>query len=214
MEFLDLNYYFSEVPENLRWYFDEARTTYRAINGLRGYFESRGVTENLIGENAKIHESAIIETPVIIGDGVEIGPGAYIRPFSIICDGAKIGHVAQIKEAIILPGAKVQNHSFVGNSIIGNKARIGSGTITANRRFDQKDIGIKIGEEYHGLERDYFGVILGDKSRLGASVVTLPGAHIGPMTLVMPLTRVKGFVERVKMVDGETISDGKEYDLK
>ena len=34
--------------------------------------------------------------------------------------------------------------AFVGDSILGKSARIGSGTILANRRFDQKNIGIRV----------------------------------------------------------------------
>ena len=39
---------------------------------------------------------------------------------------------------------KVASLDFVGDSILGKSTRIGSGCILANRRFDQKNIEIKI----------------------------------------------------------------------
>jgi N-acetylglucosamine-1-phosphate uridyltransferase (contains nucleotidyltransferase and I-patch acetyltransferase domains) len=207
-------YYFESIPEELKDLFLANKYTYDIVNGLKDYVISKTNGNNIIGENIKMHEYVVIEGPVIIGNNVEIMPGAYIRPYTIICDNAVIGHNAQIKESLILEGAKVQHLTFVGNSIIGNKARVGSGIITANRRFDQGLAGIKIDGNYYSLNTDFFGLVLGDKSRVGASCVTMPGTHIGPMTLVSPMEKVKGFVPRVKIFEDGKLEDGKEYDLK
>ncbi|MDR1299943.1 MAG: hypothetical protein LBJ84_06830 [Oscillospiraceae bacterium] len=153
-----------------------------------------------IGEGTAIYNGATIIGPVYIGKNCEIMPGATIRPYSIIGDGCKIGSGSELKRAVLFGGAKVASLAFVGDSVLGASARIGSGAITANRRFDQAAISVKLDGARHDLGSDFFGLILGDSSRLGANCVSQPGTHIGPHTWVMPMTCVRGAIAREKRV--------------
>lgn len=128
-----------------------------------------------IGEGTVIYPGVVIEGPVYIGKNVKIMPGAYVRPGTIVGDKCVIGFNSEVKNSIIQNGAKIASLSFVGDSILGKSARIGSGVITANRRFDQQNIKLKQ-ENGEKLDAgvDFFGCILGDYSRLGASSVTSP----------------------------------------
>ena len=138
-----------------------------------------------IGKKTKIYGNVTIEGPVYIGENVEIKPGAYIRPGTIISDNCSIGFNSEVKAAVLQKGAKVASLAFVGDSILGKSARIGSGVITANRKFDQSNI--------RDTESDFFGLVLGDNSRMGANSASLPGTLIGPYTWKFPLTQVRGF---------------------
>lgn len=202
----NLNYYFEDETfhENL---FKKCTYTYEPLLYLKEYIDSLVTTKNIIGRNVKIHDNVIIEDHVIIGDNVEIMSHAYIRPYSIIGSNCVIGHCAEIKHSIIFPKAKVQSLTFVGDSIIGTSTRIGSGTIISNRRFDQKEIGVKINGKYCHLKSDFFGSIIGDSSRLGANCSCLPGTHIGKYTFILPMNRIKGFIPSLKLVDKDEITD-------
>ena len=139
-----------------------------------------------IGEGTKIYENVVIEGPCYIGKNVEIKPGAYIRPGSIIGDKCSIGFNSEVKNTIMQNGAKVASLAFVGDSILGKSARIGSGVIIANRRFDQKNIRVKNNNgERIDTETDFFGSIIGDYSRLGANSVTFPGTFIGQYLTIL-----------------------------
>ncbi|MCO7127148.1 hypothetical protein NIE88_15360 [Sporolactobacillus shoreicorticis] len=162
-----------------------------------------------IGAGTQIHSQVTIEGPVIIGENVTIQSGALIRPYTMIGNNCVIGHGCEIKHAIISNGAKVQSFTFAGDSIIGRGARVGSGTIIANRRFDQGIIGVKVGGTYTPFDTDFFGCVLGDYSRIGANSATLPGTCIGPYTWVFPLTRVHGFIPKETRV----ATGGKELTL-
>ncbi|RJQ07891.1 MAG: hypothetical protein C4551_06080 [Bacillota bacterium] len=153
-----------------------------------------------VGEGTVIDAHVLIEGPAIIGRNVTIRHGALVRPGTIVSDDCVLGHGCEIKNSLLFRGAKVQSLTFCGDSVIGRGARIGSGTITANRRFDQGEIGIKHEGVRHPFDTEYFGCVLGDYVRLGANCVTLPGTLIGPYTWVMPLTRVGGFIPRGKLV--------------
>ena len=169
-------------------------------NGTLGEFVS--IEGNyIIGEGTKIHANVSIEGPVIIGKNCTIQSGALIRPGCIIGDNCVIGHGAEIKHSIIQNKAKVQSMTFAGDSIIGKSTRVGSGTILANRRFDQKNITIKnsAGEKVD-VGTDFFGAIVGDNSRLGANCTTLPGSFIGNYTWILPTVQVRGFVPSEKRI--------------
>jgi bifunctional UDP-N-acetylglucosamine pyrophosphorylase/glucosamine-1-phosphate N-acetyltransferase len=135
-----------------------------------------------IGKGSVIHSGVVIEGPVIIGQNVSVRPHSNLRKGVYLCDNCVIGHGADIKHTLALPGAKIQDGTFAGDSVLGFGARVGSGTILANRKFNQTNIKIKLGEEVEDSGLDFFGAILGDYVRLAANVVTSPGTVIGAHT--------------------------------
>ena len=170
-----------------------------------------------IDEGTKIHANVTIQGPVLIGKNVEIQSGALIRPGSIIGDGCSVGHCSEIKHSILQNKSKVASLAFAGDSILGKSARLGSGTILANRRFDQSNIKIKIGENKVDTNTDFFGSIIGDNTRLGANVASLPGTFIGPFTWVLPTLQVRGFIPEGKRLFPKTeytITDNEKIELK
>lgn len=153
-----------------------------------------------IDEGTVIYNDVTIIGPVYIGKNCEIMPGAILRPNTILSDGCSVGHGSEVKHCVLFGGAKVASLAFAGDCVLGASARIGSGVITANRKFDQSNATLKLDGEKVDLGDSYFGCILGDSSRLGANCVTQPGTHIGPYTWVFPLTNVRGFIPGDKRV--------------
>lgn len=171
----------------------------------------------IIGEGTKIHSNVSIEGPVIIGKNCTIQSGALIRPGTIIGDNCVVGHSCEVKHSIVQNKAKVQSFTFIGDSIIGKSTRVGSGTILANRRFDQKNITVKINNEKFDVGTDFFGAIVGDNTRLGANSTTLPGSFIGKYTWILPNVQVRGFVpsmKRIFPVQQTRIEDNEVIELK
>lgn len=159
-----------------------------------------------IGQGTVIYNDVTIIGPVYIGENVEVMPGAIIRPNTIISNKCSIGHGSELKHVVMFEGSKVASLSFVGDSVLGVSARIGSGVITANRKFDQTEVSLKYGGEKHQLGSDYFGLILGDSSRIGANCTTQPGTHIGPYTWVFPQICVRDFIpERTRVMKEEKL---------
>jgi len=138
-----------------------------------------------VGSGSTVHSGVVIEGPVYIGENVSVRPHSNIRHGAYLCDNCVIGHSADVKNALALPGAKIQDGTFAGDSILGHGARVGSGAIMANRKFNQTNIKISFdGTTVTDTGRDFFGAVLGDQSRLGANVITSPGTVIGPHTWV------------------------------
>ena len=139
-----------------------------------------------IGKGTKIHPFVTIEGPVIIGENVSVRSHSIIRSQAYIGSDCVVGHSADVKRSICLNGAKMQCGIFLGDSVLGCGARIGSGVITANRKFNQTEVYVK--DSASSLPRksgrEFFGAIIGRYCRLGANVVTYPGTIIQEHTWV------------------------------
>lgn len=236
---LNLNYYFNnyqqneimnQLTQNIKNIWDIRNNSKKFLeeniveNGLK---ENHGVLlgDNVtfignyyVGEGTKIYPGTVIEGPVYIGKNVSIMPGAYVRPGTITGDKCVIGFNSEVKNSVIQDGAKIASLAFVGDSILGKSARIGSGVITANRRFDQQNIRLRQ-ENGEKLDTgtDFFGCILGDYARIGANSVTSPGTLIGPYTWIYPATSIHGFIPKEKRVYNKsnwTIEDNVKIELK
>jgi len=138
-----------------------------------------------IGKGSKIHPFVTIQGPVIIGENVSVRSHSIIRSQAYIASNCVVGHSADVKRSICLNGAKMQCGVFLGDSILGCGARIGSGVITANRKFNQTEVSFKDTDgKLHESGREFFGAIVGRYCRLGANVVTYPGTIIQEHTWV------------------------------
>ena len=157
--------------------------------GLEGYtLISDGV---LVGENVKIYPTATIEGPTVIGSGTEVRPGAFIRGGVITGENCVIGNSSELKNCILLNKVQIPHYNYVGDSILGNKAHTGAGTICSNLKSDGKNIVVHGDIEYEtGLRK--IGGILGDGADVGCGSVINPGTVIGKNTSVYPLTSLRG----------------------
>ena len=165
--------------------------------GIDGFVEiADGV---LVGENVKIYPTATIEAPTIIGSGTEVRPGAFIRGGVITGENCVIGNSSELKNCILLNGVQVPHYNYVGDSILGNKAHMGAGSICSNLKSDGKNVVIHGDEEYITNLRK-LGAILADGADIGCGCVLNPGTVIGKGTSVYPLTSIRGVIEGSSIV--------------
>lgn len=157
--------------------------------GLLGFKE---IAENVyIGENVKIYPTAVIEGPAIIGDGCEIRPGAFIRGSVITGRDCVIGNSSELKNCVLLDKVQVPHYNYVGDSILGNYAHMGAGSICSNLKSDGKPVVIHGEKDYEtGLRK--IGGILADGADIGCGCVLNPGTVIGKNTSVYPLNSLRG----------------------
>ena len=159
--------------------------------GLPGYhLLKEGV---LVGENVTIADTATIIPPAIIGSGTEIRPGAYLRGQVIVGDNCVLGNSSEFKNCILLYHVQAPHYNYVGDSILGNYAHMGAGSICSNLKSDGKNIVIHGEKDIEsGLRK--IGGILADHADIGCGSVLNPGTVIGKNTQVYPLSMVRGVV--------------------
>lgn len=165
--------------------------------GIEGFTEIEpGI---LVGQNVSIAKTATIIGPTIIGNNVEIRPGAYIRGSVIVGDECVIGNSSELKNAILMRHAQVPHYNYVGDSIVGNYAHMGAGSILSNLRSDGKNIIIH-GDEDHETGLRKIGGFLGDRTDIGCGSVLNPGTVIGQNTQVYPLSMLRGVYKENSIV--------------
>ena len=145
----------------------------------------------LIGKDVKIANTVTIEAPAIIGHGCELRPGAYIRGNVITGSNCVLGNSSEYKNCILLDKVQTPHYNYVGDSILGNRAHTGAGTVCSNLKSDGKNIVVHGDKDYEtGLRK--IGGILADGADIACGCVINPGTVVGKNTSVYPLTALRG----------------------
>jgi len=144
-----------------------------------------------VGKDVKIADYVTIAAPAIIGHGTEIRPGAYLRGNVITGSGCVLGNSSEFKNCILLDKVQAPHYNYVGDSVLGNKAHMGAGSICSNLKSDGKPVVIHGDRDYvTGLRK--IGGILADGADAGCGCVINPGTVIGKGTSIYPLTSLRG----------------------
>jgi len=154
------------------------------------------------GEGVFIHPSAIIGESVSIEGPSYVGPksvirhGALLRKGSWICGGSVVGHCTEVKNSVLLPGAKAPHFNYVGDSIVGFGSNLGAGVKLSNVRNDRQEIKISLPDGSRissGMSK--LGALIGDCAQIGCNVVSNPGTIISPNSMIKPNETISGWFD-------------------
>lgn len=149
--------------------------------------------EVYIHPSVKLPPFCSITGPVYIAEGCEIRPGAFIRGNVIAGKNCVLGNSSEFKNCLLLDGVQVPHFSYVGDSILGNKAHLGAGAICSNLRLDQAEVPVQLADGSRtssGLRK--LGALVGDAAEVGCNAVLNPGSILGRRSLVMPGVAFRG----------------------
>lgn len=130
-----------------------------------------------IGPNTRIENTSIGNNTVLsftyahdckVGSGVTVGPYVHLRPGTQLADDVKVGNFVEIKNSGVGLGSKVPHLSYIGDTDMGAKVNIGSGTITVN--YDGK-------HKHRTIIED--NAFIGCNTNLVAPVTIGRGAYVG-----------------------------------
>lgn len=138
---------------------------------------------NKIGNNCKIHPTAVLES-CVIGNNVEIGPHCFLRG-AVIGDNVVIREKCSIKVSVIGRGSYLvptdifncyigENCNIVTHilyhSIIGDRTFIGGGVGFADFKYNAEPI--------FADDQIFFGAVVGDGCFVGAGLLFQAGIEI------------------------------------
>ncbi len=176
----------------------EERTFYFRGKEVRGALLMSGVylkgRKFYFGEGVVVEPFSFLEEPAYFSENTQIRQAAYIRGSVYTGKGAVIGHTTELKNSLLLQGAKAAHFAYVGDSLLGREVNLGAGTKLANLKFIKKEIILEIkGEKINtGLKK--MGALLGDRVQTGCNAVLQPGTLLGKDSLVYPaITAGPGF---------------------
>lgn len=135
---------------------------------------------------------------VVVGEWVFLAPGAhvrahaYVRGPAYIGERAVVGHTTEVKNSILLHGAKAPHFAYVGDSILGPAVNLGAGTKLSNVRLDGREVKLGWQGRRQPSGSRKLGALLGEGVQTGCNAVLNPGTILGPGVFVPPCTAVGG----------------------
>ena len=151
--------------------------------------------ESHIDPKATIHPSATITGPVWIEEGVVVMEYAKITGPCYIGSNTIIGNHTMIRQShigrdcVIGFGSDVTRSyigalswlhtNYVGDSVLGDNVSMGSGTVLANLRLDEKEISSEVKGEKISTHETKCGAMIGNNVRIGVNTSIMPGIKIG-----------------------------------
>jgi bifunctional UDP-N-acetylglucosamine pyrophosphorylase/glucosamine-1-phosphate N-acetyltransferase len=130
------------------------------------------LTDVEVGKGAMVR-SYSVATDSRIGPRAMIGPFAHLRRDSEISEDAHVGNFVETKKTRMQRGAKANHLAYLGDSVIGEGANIGAGTIFCNYDGFQKHTTV--------IEA---GAFIGSDSQLVAPVTVGANAYVATGTTV------------------------------
>ena len=199
----------SWIDIGLPWQVIEANKT--ALSLLRGQ-NIKGVVEQpvvihgdvYVGEESQIKAFTYIEGPVYVGRRVRVGPSARLRPYSVICDGSVIGFSVEVKESVIFENVHANHLAYIGDSVVCEGVNLGAGTVTANLRFDEKTVKMRIKDKVVDSGRKKLGSVIGGYAKTGVNVSLMPGVKVGSFSWIYPGVVVTSDVPQKTILKPET----------
>ena len=99
----------------------------------------------------------------------------------------------EFKNCLLLDGVQVPHFSYVGDSVLGNKAHLGAGVTCSNLRLDQSEVPVQLPDgSRRGSGLRKLGALVGDAAEVGCNAVLNPGSILGRRALVMPTMAFRG----------------------
>ena len=139
----------------------------------------------IIEDGVRVFENTTIRGPCYIGKNVVVGNNSLIWNNTHICANSVVGYSSEVKHSYI--GENCWFHmDYVGDSVIMDGTSFGAGTVTANFRFDEKNIKVNRGVSRFDTYTNKFGCIIGEGCKTGINVSILPGITIGANSIIGP----------------------------
>ncbi len=136
-----------------------------------------------IGRDTTIYSGCYIVGPVIIGEGCEIGPNVCVFPSTTIGDNSIVQPFCQVGNTVIMDDVRIGSGSLIKNSVIGRGCRI-ENNFSSLEGYST----IEIEGEFKKLEK--IGAMIGEDCNIGSNVVVEPGKIIGRRCKIASLKRI------------------------
>ncbi|MFC2174311.1 sugar phosphate nucleotidyltransferase [archaeon] len=147
---------------------------------------------SIVEAGARVFENAVVKDSYI-GRDVIVANNALVRD-SHIGEKSVVGFSTEVARSYV--GSNVWFHNnYVGDSVVMDNTMFGSGCVTANFRFDEKEVYMEINGEKVGTGSNKFGCIVGANCKTGINASIYPGIKIGERCFLGPGVVLRESVE-------------------
>ena len=143
---------------------------------LLGHVHLEGAVR--IGPDVTIESGTVLKGPCYIGSNSYVGNNSLIRNFSAIGPDSMVGYGSELKNCVLFGNNDVGRLSFVGDSVLGENVKSGSGLTTVNHTVDYSQITCSSNSDSVETGLTKLGVFIGDSVSIGARHTLGPGSIV------------------------------------
>ncbi len=140
-----------------------------------------------IDADVVIGAGTVLKGPCYIGRGSYIGNNTLIREYTSLGPHSVVGYGTELKNCVLFGRSVLGRLSFIGDSVIGEGVRLGTGVTTVNVRPDWKPVEVETEQGVVSTGTTKVGAFIGDDVVIGARHVLAPGARVKAGTQVEDL---------------------------
>ena len=143
---------------------------------LLGHVHLEGAVR--IGPDVTIESGTVLKGPCYIGSNSYVGNNSLIRNFSAIGPNSIVGYGSELKNCVLFGNNDVGRLSFVGDSVLGENVKSGSGLTTVNHTVDFNQITCSSNSDSVETGLVKLGAFIGDSVSIGARHTLGPGSIV------------------------------------
>ena len=143
---------------------------------LLGHVHLEGAVR--IGPGVTIESGTVLKGPCYIGSNSYVGNNSLIRKFSAIGPNSIVGYGSELKNCVLFGNNDVGRLSFVGDSVLGENVKSGSGLTTVNHTVDYSRITCSSNSDSVETGLVKLGAFIGDSVSIGARHTLGPGSIV------------------------------------
>jgi bifunctional UDP-N-acetylglucosamine pyrophosphorylase/glucosamine-1-phosphate N-acetyltransferase len=130
------------------------------------------ITDSTLDDDVTVNDLSVIHESHVASHA-SIGPFAHLRLGSEVESNARVGNFVELKKTRLGQGSKASHLTYLGDTVVGQNANIGAGTITCNYDGVNKNTTI--------IEDECF---IGSGVELVAPVAVRKGAYVAAGSVI------------------------------
>lgn len=142
----------------------------------------------IIGPGCHIGSGAVLVGPMAIGESCNVAPNTHLKSGTIAGPSCKLG--GEIGASIFHGHTNKSHHGHIGDSLIGEWANLGAGTVNSNLLNTYSEVLVRLDPDGQTIRsgRTYLGCVIGDhvKTAIGTRIMT--GCVLGTGSMIASST--------------------------
>jgi NDP-sugar pyrophosphorylase family protein len=135
-----------------------------------------------VGRDSRVVNGAIVQGNAMVGGDCRVRDYCILGGGTVVGNRCVVGHGAEM-DGVLFDGAYLWHYCEI-SGVVGQNVDVGAATVCGTLRFDDAPAEHRIGGRRERPARGANETYIGDFSRTGVNVITMPGAKIGAYSCV------------------------------
>ncbi|WP_336337647.1 bifunctional sugar-1-phosphate nucleotidylyltransferase/acetyltransferase [Haloarcula brevis] len=140
-----------------------------------------------VDTSARVHDEAVLQSPVVIGPDCEVGPDAVIGPDVALGRNVTVGANSVVQHTVLDADTRVDPSSTLVDTVTGQDVNLGVNTVVPGGPAD-----VQVGTDV--FEDQRLGAVIADRAAALGDVSFVSGSLVGPNARLATGVTVDGTV--------------------